>query len=58
MKEADYLFEPPFNLALRAYEANDYQEAYKFAKMALEIFPEHNESKELLKEIEGILRLV
>ena len=58
MKEADYLFEPAYNQALRCYQANDYQDAFKYVKMALQVFPEHSESKELLGEIEDVLRVM
>jgi len=58
MKEADYLFEPPYNMALLAHRSSDYQEAYKLVKSALKIYPDHIESKELKKTIEEVLAIL
>ena len=58
MKEADYFFEPAYNLALCNYKNSDYQEAYKLVKKALSIYPDHIESKELKKTIEDVLSVL
>ena len=57
MKEADYLFEPCYNQAIQYYKLNDYQETFKYAKRALEIYPDHVESKELLQKVDDTLRV-
>ncbi|KAL1528340.1 hypothetical protein AB1Y20_009694 [Prymnesium parvum] len=46
---APHLFEPFFNGALLAYKLGDFQESFDLASKALEIFPEHHDSIELLK---------
>ena len=48
---APHMFEPFFNGALLAYKLGDFQEAYDLASKALEIFPEHHDSMELLKQL-------
>jgi len=57
LKEADYLFEPAYNMALWAYKQNDYQEALKMVNKALEIYPDHFESKELKRTINANLSI-
>ena len=57
LKEADYLFEPAYNMALWAYKQNDYQEALKMVNKALEIYPDHFESKELKRTINASLSI-
>jgi len=57
IKEADYLFEPAYNLALWAYKQNDYQDALRLINKALEIYPDHYESKELKKIINASLSI-
>ena len=58
LKEGEYLFEAAFNGALAAFKTSDYQECYKLLKKALGIYPEHSESKELLKIIEELLTII
>ena len=38
-----------FNGALLAFKLGDFQEAYTLANKALEAFPDHHDSQELLK---------
>jgi tetratricopeptide repeat protein 8 len=42
-----YLFEPLYNNALLLYRLGDFQEAYSNVCKALEIYPNHDDSKEL-----------
>lgn len=51
-KNTEYLFEPYYNFAIRRYKEGNKEEAYKFAKKSLEIFPAHFESKDLINKIE------
>ena len=46
---APHMFEPFFNGALLAFKLGDFQEAYTLANKALEAFPDHHDSQELLK---------
>ncbi|CAM9995497.1 unnamed protein product [Ectocarpus sp. 12 AP-2014] len=52
---APYLFEPFYNAALLAYRSGDLQEAHMMCVKALEassnIYPEHGDSKQLLKTL-------
>ncbi len=43
----DYSFEPYYNYAAMKYKQGDYEEAQKYVKKSLDIFPEHFDSKEL-----------
>ena len=45
----EFLFEPRYNLALLGYQTSDKEESFNHVKKALEIFPDHVESKELMK---------
>jgi tetratricopeptide repeat protein 8 len=38
-------------IALVAFKLGDCQESYDYAQKALEAFPEHTDSKELLKQL-------
>ena len=51
-KNTDYSFEPYYNYANTRYKQGDYEESYKFAKKALEIYPQHFESKEIVEKIQ------
>lgn len=57
IKESQFLFEPIYNSALLAINSNDYQEAYSLVNKALELYPEHIESKELKKTIDDYLSI-
>ena len=46
------MFEPFFNMALVAFKLGDCQESFDHAQKALEAFPEHTESKELLRQLQ------
>jgi tetratricopeptide repeat protein 8 len=48
---APHMFEPFFNGALVAFKLGDCQESFDYAQRALEAFPEHTDSKELLKQL-------
>ena len=50
-KNSDYAFEPYYNFSIMRYKLGDIEEAYKFNKKALEIFPDHYESKDLKEKI-------
>lgn len=50
-KLAHHMFEAFFNGALLAFKLGDCSEAYELAAKALEAFPEHTDSKELLKQL-------
>eukprot|EP00903_Cladosiphon_okamuranus_P013708 g12764.t1 len=49
---APYLFEPFYNGALLAYRSGDLQEAFSMCGKALEVYPEHGDSKQLLKTLQ------
>jgi len=48
---APHMFEPFFNGALLAYKLGDFQESYELAQKALQAFPEHHDTHELLKQL-------
>lgn len=50
-KIAPHLFEPFFNGALVSFKLGDCQESFNMAQKALEAFPEHTDSKELIKQL-------
>mmetsp|Transcript_6828 Transcript_6828/g.11284 ORF Transcript_6828/g.11284 Transcript_6828/m.11284 type:complete len:517 (-) Transcript_6828:220-1770(-) len=52
-KLAPHLHEPFYNSALLAQKIGNFQVAYKKVKLALEIFPEHQDSKNLLLKLES-----
>ena len=47
--------ESNYNLALLSYNDGEVQDAYNFAKSAQKIFPDHNETKTLMDQINCIL---
>jgi tetratricopeptide repeat protein 8 len=51
------LFEPHYNAALMAYREGNFQEAYMQAKEALKLFPDHQDSKELLLQLQKTFAL-
>lgn len=46
-----HLFEPAFNGALLAFKLGEFQESFELANKALEAYPDHIESKELIKQL-------
>lgn len=48
---ASFLYEPFYNGALLAYKLGDFSDAFALVSKALEIFPGHTESKDLLKQL-------
>lgn len=48
-KLGQFLFEPSYNGGLLAFKTGEYQDSFTATKKALEIFPEHADSKELMK---------
>lgn len=56
MKENQYLFEPHFNFAVNSYKIGKYEEAFEVINKALEIYPDHSDSKKLLNILKGILK--
>ena len=46
-------YEPHFNLALLSDKAGDLQSSYKAVNKSLEAYPDHSDSKELLRAIES-----
>ena len=51
-KSANYLFEPIFNLAYLHYKRGEFQQSFTMVHEALRLFPEHADSKELLKYLQ------
>jgi len=48
---APHMFEPFFNGALVAFKLGDCQESFDLAQKALSAFPDHTDSKELIKQL-------
>ncbi len=48
-RQSQFLFEPAYNGALVAYRTGDYQDSYVAVQKSLSIYPDHADSKELLK---------
>ncbi|QDZ23627.1 TPR repeat domain-containing protein [Chloropicon primus] len=55
---APHLHEPKYNSALIAFDAGDYEESVEMANNSLEAFPEHEDSKDLLQQLDKILSLL
>ncbi len=51
-KNTDFSFEPYYNYANLRYKQGELEESVKFGKKALEIYPQHFESKELVNKIQ------
>jgi tetratricopeptide repeat protein 8 len=49
-----FLYEPHYNLAYLAYSQGNFQESYANTTQALVIYPEHSDSKQLLKLLQDI----
>jgi tetratricopeptide repeat protein 8 len=56
MKENQYLFEPHFNYAINCYKIGKYEEAFEVIKKAIEIYPDHPDSRKLFDLLKGILK--
>lgn len=52
-KNTDYSFEPYYNYANVRYKQGELEESIKFTRKALEIYPMHFESKELVNKIQN-----
>jgi tetratricopeptide repeat protein 8 len=50
-----HTFEPPFNAALLAFKLGDTQDSFNLVNKALECYPEHADSKELLATLQARL---
>jgi len=50
-KIAEHMYEPFYNAALVAFKLGDCQESYEMAHKALEAFPGHTDSAELIKQL-------
>jgi tetratricopeptide repeat protein 8 len=55
---APHMFEPFFNAALVCFKLGDCQESFDNAKKALEAFPDHTDSKELLQLLHKHFRML
>jgi len=53
MRLGPHLFEPAFNGGLLAFKLGDFQESFELANKALEAYPDHIESKELIKQLKA-----
>ncbi|CAK0808900.1 unnamed protein product [Prorocentrum cordatum] len=53
MRLGPHLFEPAFNGGLLAFKLGDFQESYELAHKALEAYPDHIDSKELIKQLKS-----
>jgi tetratricopeptide repeat protein 8 len=53
MDLGSHLFEPAFNAGLLAFKLGEFQDSAELAQKALEAYPEHFESKELLKQLKA-----
>ena len=57
-KLAPYLFEPFYNGGLLAYKLGNYQESYALVTKALEIYPDHTDSTDLLKTLKRLFAVL
>ncbi|KAH9519653.1 Tetratricopeptide repeat protein 8 [Bulinus truncatus] len=55
---APHLYEPHFNFAVLADQLGDFQSSYQSARRAVDAFPGHVESQELLKQLKEHLSLL
>lgn len=58
MRLGSHLYEPAFNAGLLAFKLGEFQESYELATKALEAYPDHVESKELLKQLKAHFSLL
>ena len=56
MKENQYLFEPHFNYAVNSYKIGHYEDAFEVIKKALDIYPDHPDSKKLFNLLKVLLK--
>lgn len=56
-KLSDFSFEPFYNYGALLYKQGDFEEAYKFTKKALAIFPDHFDSQELMGKLNNRLMI-
>jgi tetratricopeptide repeat protein 8 len=49
----EHVFELHYNGALLAFKNGDFQDSFNLAKAALEVYPEHTESQELMKQLKN-----
>lgn len=50
-KISGFLFEPCYNSSYLMFKRGEFQESYNMALKSIELFPEHEDSKELLKSL-------
>ncbi|CAD7700271.1 unnamed protein product [Ostreobium quekettii] len=55
---SDHLFEAHFNGAVSAFRAGDLQESYDMVSRAAEVYPDHPDCKDLLKQLRTRLMLL
>lgn len=55
---APYLFEPFYNGALLAYRMGNYQEAFDLVSSALQVYPNHTDSLELMKALKQVFSVL
>ena len=48
-KISGFLFEPCYNAAYLMFKRGEFQESYTMSLKSLELFPEHEDSRELIK---------
>lgn len=57
-KMSDHLFEPFYNGALLCFNKGEFQESFELVNSALEVFPDHMDSKELLKQLQDFFTIL
>mmetsp|Transcript_25087 Transcript_25087/g.34412 ORF Transcript_25087/g.34412 Transcript_25087/m.34412 type:complete len:510 (-) Transcript_25087:115-1644(-) len=57
-KFAPYLFEPFFNGALLAYRIGNFEDSFSLVSNALELYPVHSDSGELIKTLKKVLTVL
>jgi len=57
IKGADYLYEPFYNSAILNMSEGNIQDSYNNCKKSLEIYPEFNRGKDLMKKLESLLSI-
>lgn len=55
---APHLFEPMYNNALIAYDIGDYESSYEAIQRSLEVYPGHEDSQDLLNQLNALLTAV
>ena len=50
-KISGFLFEPCYNSAYLMFKRGEFQESYTMALKSLELFPDHEDTKELIKNL-------